>query len=173
MKALKILLLILPFGILFSCQNNSLDVISNANVDRYINLLKANKYDSITLPAFSSNEIPALLMYRNDTQLISHFPYNPISSMMVSECKLGIYVLWTIESIRATSINSEYLIMRFPSQTPVLVLKDSQDFQTVIDDTSFIEVANAYYNWWQNNKQKDFNDFKNIDPLVNTKYKWH
>lgn len=34
-------------------------------------------------------------------------------------------------------------------------------------------VAKAYYDWWENNYQKGFDTFKNIDPLVGTDYKWH
>jgi len=82
-------------------------------------------------------------------------------------------VLWTIESIRAVSINSGYLIMRFPSQNPILALRASAELKLVDDDTSHQIASRAYYDWWENNKHKNFNDFKNIDPLNGTIYKWH
>ena len=89
------------------------------------------------------------------------------------DCTLGMYVLWTIESIRAVANNSGLLIGIFPSQNPVLALRDSVGMKLVYDDQSLQIAAASYYEWWENNKQKDFNEFKNIDPLAATIYKWH
>lgn len=171
MKTLKTFILLIAFVGLISCDDNK--EISNVTVDKYVELLKANQYDSINLPAFTYNDIPTLLKYRNDTQVITNFPHNGISSLYAPNCTLGMYVLWTIESIRAVSINSKYLIMRFPSQNPILALRDSVDLMLVNDDTSHKIAAKAYFDWWENNKQKNFGEFKDIDPLVETKYKWH
>ena len=171
MKTLKTFILLITFVGLISCDDNK--EISNVTVDKYVELLKANQYDSINLPAFTYNDIPTLLKYRNDTQVITNFPHNGISSLYAPNCTLGMYVLWTIESIRAVSINSKYLIMRFPSQNPILALRDSVDLMLVNDDTSHKIAAKAYFDWWENNKQKNFGEFKDIDPLVETKYRWH
>ncbi len=171
MKTLKTFILLIAFVGLISCDDNK--EISNVTVDKYVELLKANQYDSINLPAFTYNDIPTLLKYRNDTQVITNFPHNGISSLYAPNCTLGMYVLWTIESIRAVSINSKYLIMRFPSQNPILALRDSVDLMLVNDDTSHKIAAKAYFDWWENNKQKNFGEFKHIDPLVETKYRWH
>lgn len=83
------------------------------------------------------------------------------------------YVLWTIESIRAVAINSERLIMRFPSQNAILALKDSAVLSLVNDSISHEIAAKSYFDWWENNKQKNFSEFKNSDPLAGTNYKWH
>ena len=83
------------------------------------------------------------------------------------------YVLWTIESVRAVAINSKYLIMRFPSQNPILAIKDSDESDLVTDNESHEIAAKAYFDWWENNKYKDFDEFKNIDPLIETDYRWH
>ena len=171
MKTLKTFILLIAFVGLISCDDNK--EISNVTVDKYVELLKANQYDSINLPAFTYNDIPTLLKYRNDTQVITNFPHNGISSLYAPNCTLGMYVLWTIESIRAVSINSKYLIMRFPSQNPILALRDSVDLMLVNDDTSHKIAAKAYFDWWENNKQKNFGEFKHFDPLVDTKYRWH
>ncbi|MDO9634489.1 MAG: DUF4943 family protein [Paludibacter sp.] len=171
MKTLKTFILLVAFVGLISCNDNK--EVSNLTVDRYVELLKANQYDSINLPAFTFNDIPALLKYRNETQIITNFPINGISSFYKLDCKLGMYILWTIESIRAVAVDSKYLIMRFPSQNPILALRDSTGFNLVYDEISHEMSAKAYYDWWENNKQKNFNDFKNIDPLTGTKYKWH
>jgi hypothetical protein len=164
--------LISIFGTI-SCDKNEPEKISPITVEKYIELLKSNSYDSLNLPAFSHTDIPALLEYRNETQIITNFPHNPISSLYNSECTLRMYVLWTIESIRAVATDSKYLIMRFPSQNPVFALRHATEFQMVTDSESEIIAAQAYFDWWENNKQKDFDEFKFIDPLANTNYQWH
>ena len=173
MKSLKYLLLLI-FSISFiSCDKKNNEVINNPDVEKYIEFLKKGKYESSELPDFTFKDIPALLEYRNETYIIEDFPHNGISSLWLSECKLGMYVLWTIESIRAVAINSEYLIGRFPSQNPILAYRESLELDLVSDNESHSIATKAYYDWWENNRNKDFSDFKNIDPLVNTNYKWH
>lgn len=173
MKTAKILIFLFSLISIMGCEKNDSEKINNPNVDKYIELLRANKYDSLNLPAFTYKDIPALLNYRNEKQLISNYPHNPISSLYGPDCKLGIYVLWTIESIRAVAINSKYLIMRFPSQNPILAQRYSNELVLVYDDKSHEIAAKVYFDWWENNKHKNFNEFKNIDPLADTDYKWH
>jgi hypothetical protein len=103
--------------------------------------------------------------------VISDFPHNGISSLWAPECKLGMYVLWTIESIRAVEIESIYLIGRFPSQNPILALRASQELNLVYDTKSHEEAAKAYYDWWYSSYI--LNDKMNIDPLKDTDYRWH
>lgn len=79
----------------------------NLSVEKYVELLETGKYDTIGLPSFTYKDIPGLLKYRNNKQIIIDFPVNPFSSFAGYECKLGVYVLWTIESIRAVAINKE------------------------------------------------------------------
>jgi hypothetical protein len=146
--------------------------LDNPEVDRYINQLKSNQYGIFgELPAFKTSDIPALLEYRNETKVITNFPHNGISSLWMPDCKLGMYVLWTIESIRAVEINSKYLIGRFPSQNPVLALRDATELELVNDNKSHMEAAKAYYDWW--NSIYIFTDKMNTDPLKDTKYRWH
>lgn len=145
---------------------------TNITVDRYVELLKQGKYDADQLPEFSSRDIPELLAYRNDSQVIKSFPVNTLSSSLTSECTLGMYVLWTIESIRARAINSKYLFGSYPSQNPVV--ENKVDFKW-IEQSEAVQstVAQSYLDWWENNKNKDFDQFKEIDPLKNTDLKWH
>ena len=159
--------------ILISCDKNDVDGIDNVDVENYIALLKAGQNDSMELPEFTYNDIPALLMYRNEDQIITDFPRNGISSLYGPDCKLGMYVLWTIESIRAVAINSKYLIGRFPSLNPILAFRDSQTLDLVDDDVSHHIAAKAYFDWWYSNSGKDFDAFKMVDPLINTDYRWH
>jgi hypothetical protein len=140
-------------------------------VDAYVELLRSNKYNLPELPAFIYTDIPGLLKYRNDTTSITIYPVNPISSLAGGNCKVGMFVLWTIESIRAVSINSKYLIGRFPSQNPILVKRSADIFEPVYDIASHQVAAKAYYDWWLSNE--NYVKIKNIDPLGNTDYRWH
>jgi hypothetical protein len=151
---------------LASCENTT-----NLGVEEYISQLKSNQYTSHELPDFKPSDIPALLNYRNDTKVITNFPHNGISSLWAPECKLGMYVLWTIESIRAVEINSENLIGRFPSQNPILAMRDASELQLVFDEKSHKEAAKAYFEWW--NSAYLLSDKMRIDPLKNTDYRWH
>ncbi len=164
---LILVLLILTFGFI-SCAKEDVD---NPAVEEYINQLKSNSYASPDLPAFQPSDIPALLTYRNETTMITNFPVNGISSYMEPECKLGVYVLWTIESIRVVEIKSKNLIGRFPSQNPILALKTSTEMKLVHDDDSHKEAAKAYYYWWR--ATYIFSDRMKTDPLQETDYKWH
>jgi hypothetical protein len=154
------------------CDKDESEDLNNVGVDRYVELLKEGKYDSLELPEFTHKDIPALLEYRNETQMIKDFPINEVSSLWLPECKLGMYVLWTIESIRAVAIDSEYLIGRFPSQNPI-VQKSEEPFDIEDENEVHEIISKAYYDWWENNKDKEFNEFENIDPLIETEYRWH
>ena len=149
-----------------------LKVARNIDVERYIEMLKSNQYDSSYLPNFTYQDIPALLKYRNETRMITNYPHNPISSLYMPDCKLGMYVLWTIESIRAVAINSKYLIGNFPSQNPILCLRNVSPLTWVYDSKSHEIIAEAYNDWWGNNQLKGFDAFKYLDPLENTEYRW-
>jgi hypothetical protein len=179
MKSISLIIVLISFIGVFSCEKNdscegySTDFGNNNEVENYIALLKANQYDSANLPAFTHNDIPALLKYRNEKQIITNFPHNPISSLWAPTCKLGMFVLWTIESIRAVETNSEYLILRFPSQNPILALRASKELELVYDEESQRVAAKAYYDWWYIHRCLKFNEYKNIDPLAKTAYKWH
>jgi hypothetical protein len=143
---------------------------NNPDVESYIDQLKNGKYSPFELPEFSTSDISALLIYRNDTTTIRNVPASPISSYLMMKCKLGMIVLWNIESIRAVEINSEKLIGRFPSQNPLLALRDDPSVWA-FDEDSHLTAAKAYYDWWKSNPL--FTNKMKIDPLKDTKYVWH
>jgi len=168
MKIIQKASIIILLSILISCEKQNLD---NPDVETFIEQLVSDQYESNELPAYSETDIPALLKYRNETTIITNFPRNWISSLWQQECKLGMYVLWTIESIRAIEIESEYLIGRFPSQNPILALRDAPELDLVNDDQSHHDAADAYFDWW--NSSYLFKDKMKSDPLKDTKYRWH
>lgn len=172
MKKLKILIFCIALTGILGCEKNESEDFKNLEVDRYVSLLKNGSYSSRELPEFTYKDIPALLEYRDETQMIKNFPKNGISSLAIQECSLGMYVLWTIESIRAVAIESKYLNGRFPSQNPIIV-KRGQTFEIVKTIEVQTIISKCYYSWWERNKNREFNHFKKIDPLSDTEYMWH
>ncbi len=168
MKNITIIITIILIWGLSACEKNESD---NKEVDYYIKLLKMEKYDNLELPDFTYKDIPALLKYRNDRMEIKKFPTNPLSSTAVLKCSLGMYVLWTIESIRITAVENRTSIGRYASLVPAVT---DTNYIHYINQTTEIQniVANAYYKWWNENKYKKFDEFKNINPLSKTKYRW-
>ena len=127
------------------------------------------------MPEFTSNDIPALLGYINDNSVVNIFPQNHISSYAPPdpEYRLGVLVLWTIESIRVVS-GGEPHVRRFPSQNPFVETKSEPiEWITNHDNVIYDSVRQAYSGWWAKNKNKKFSSFCNIDPLENTDYRWH
>ena len=172
MKTLRTLIVCITLTSFLGCDNNETEDLNKIDVDRYVELLKAGKYTSLELPEFTYQDIPALLKYSNETQVIKDFPINGISSLWLPECTLGMYVLWTIESIRAIAIDSKYLIGRFPSQNPI-VQKIEEPYDIGDENEVHQIISQAYIDWWENSKDKEFEEFKNIDPLLKTGYGWH
>ncbi|MGK7397376.1 MAG: DUF4943 family protein [Candidatus Cyclobacteriaceae bacterium M3_2C_046] len=167
-KLYPLLLLLLVFS---ACQEES-DNDIKTEVDQYIGQLKAGNYTDSRLPEFDIAAIPYLLSYRYDETLITNFPYNPISSFYVVDVKLGIYVLWTIEFIRLQAINSDRLVMRFPSLNPVLGLKNPKVPEMIDQEKAFREAAKAYFNWWEKEQSKSMGEILPTDPLADTPYRW-
>jgi hypothetical protein len=149
-----------------SCEKIALE---NMTVKQYISLLKSGDYDYIELPPFDSNDIPELMKYIGDNQIIKNFPVNPSSSLFVPDCKLGIYAMWTIESIRVCSIVADAHPFRFPSGNPILMFKDSGS-GTFDSDIAHQEAVKAYQDWWNSNS--NFQQIKNNNPLESTIYRW-
>lgn len=175
MKTINYLILTVFFIGLLSCNKEETDEIYNAEVENYIELLKANQYESLDLPDFSFKHLPALLIYINDTSVVNKFPhglssYHPQNPIY----RLGVLVLWTIESIREVSSDSETFMFRFPSQHPFVQLNE-EPFTWIQDhdNEAYETIRQVYFEWWDNNKHKKFSEFHNTNPLEHTNYRWH
>ena len=97
MKTLKLFITLIPFITFFSCKEKE---VKQTEVEKYVLSLKSNQFENVELPAFTYKDIDELLKYRNERDTITKFPRNPISSLYQEDCTLGVYILWTIESIR-------------------------------------------------------------------------
>ncbi|MBW6533611.1 MAG: DUF4943 domain-containing protein [Mariniphaga sp.] len=159
-----------------SCNKEESDEIYTAEVENYIELLKANQYESMDLPDFSDKHIPALLIHINDTNVINKYPRGPSSYWPQNpNYRLGVFALWTIEFIRVRSINSKKLFVgRFPSQNPIIQKRDAPyEWITDHDNEAYDIVRQVYLDWWESNKNKKYIDFHHINPIENTEYRWH
>jgi hypothetical protein len=143
---------------------------NNSDVQEYVNQLKNGSPEAYNIPEFTASDISALLLYRNDTTDIYSFPSNPISSYAMTKCKLGMVILWTIESIRVCQNGNNPYIGRCPSQNPILALRDDPSVW-FFDTKSQFEAADAYYDWWMSISL--FTDKMKKNPLAKTKYIWH
>ena len=83
---------------------------------------------------------------------------------------MGECLLWTIENIRLNYGNYEK-DNPFPSLVPELHMKTDINVLR-LTDAQLSEVYKLYYNWWYNNKEKDFEEFRQINPLQDSPYGW-
>jgi hypothetical protein len=144
----------------------------NVEVNEFISMLKSGEYKSAYIPVFTAEDIPDLLSYRNDNQIITSFPINVLSSHFQSECKLGVYALWMVEAVRVAGGEVVTKTFSLPSLNPILCDRSKPELISADLALAHPAASQAYYDWWQSNKDKKFRSFRNIDPLSGTNYKW-
>lgn len=167
MKTTLKFFLIVVFAAIYGCEKKT----DNEEVKIYIDKLISGEYVAFDMPVFTPGDIPALLEYRDASAIITNFPRNPVSSYFQHECRLGVYVLWTVESVRKVENGSYDLILRFPSQNSVIALRETHELEPVTDEQSHRELSRAYYEWWYSSSS--ITEKINTDPLAGTKYVWH
>ena len=143
------------------------------NVDEFVKQLKAGECDSPRrLPRFDPSDIPALLDYADDFQEINCFPINNLSSYIPPRYLLGECLLWTIESVKINEGKDDW---HCPSWVPMLLKEEygNDPESGMLDNVELLEVYNLYYDWWtENSKDKEFDEFKDIDVLEGSGYFW-
>lgn len=163
---MSVLLKTIIIVVFLSC---SKDEPIKTDVEIFIEQVKNNQYKADSLPEFSPHEIPLLLNEANNFNSITEFPINPTSSYAPTKLTVGECLLWTVEHIRLHFGN--YTGSSFPSFVPEL--RDISDINSInLSNTQLNEVYNLYNSWWDENKSKDFDSFRNINPLENSKFRW-
>ena len=170
MKLLSFLLVALVF---FGCSEDESPVARQVN-DFVDGLLSGNYENTMELPNFTVEAIPYLLAYRNDTRTITRFPRNPVSSRGGLESTVGIYALWTIESIREAIAPSGGVTLpgRFPSLNPELAQGEDDERQRLNTSMAQPVAAAAYQAWWQQVQSLGVDELMKIDPLERVDYSW-
>ncbi len=171
MKNSLLLLLFMIGALAFSCRDSEEHQVMS--VERYIALLKSGQYKAMELPAFKYEQISELIQYINADQIIKDAPVNPLSSMYVGEVRLGMYVAWTIESIRTMAIDQNDDLGRFPSLAPCVRMQDPDVIAPVSEAQVHLVIAKAYQDWWELHSSQPFEVLKQINPLENTSYRWY
>jgi hypothetical protein len=160
------------------CEKDKFD-IDNPDVEIFVKQLKNGTYNCyekgengenlwLLMPKFTRSHIQSLIDFSKDTSHITNFPINPISSrrpfpegreyFILSEC-----LLWTVEGIR-----NGY---GYGSLDPFLIdttMAENERFKGLKSNEILI-VRDIYKNWWNNYKD---NDWKDINPLGETSYRW-
>lgn len=151
--------------LLVSCKKQNTDL---SKVETFIEMLKANKSDRFEPNDFISDDISELLNYINEQERISNFPRNPLSSFYVEEVPLGLYVLWTIESIRLDEIDDPEFFL-FASLNPRIARSNTA---AEIDQNAILpNVAAAYDEWW--NSKLSLEEKLEINPLAELDLIWN
>jgi len=163
---MKYLFLCIAVCFLFICCSKQTDELSKVAI--FIEALKENRTEGIEAPDFNTDHISELLDYRNERLNISNFTRNPLSSFYMEEVNVGMYVLWTIESIRLKAIDDPNFYL-FASLNPrVRTLNSNVE---VDQEVVFPDVAKAYFEWW--NSSLSFEEKLKINPLEELDLVWN
>src|SRR5690606_24313367 len=92
MKYIYIVLLLFTAG---SCKKSEVDL-----VEKFVQEVKAERYEEITLPAFNVSHIDALMQHASDEQVVSNYPRPPHSSYHSGPVEVGLVMLYAIEAVR-------------------------------------------------------------------------
>ena len=140
-----------------------------SEVENFVETLKENKAEGFEAPDFNVDHISELLNFRNEQMIISNFPRNPVSSFYLEEVAIGIYILWTIESIRMEAINDPDFHL-YASLNPKIVQLNTGG--EMIDQSNILPVAaEAYFEWWNSNLSIE--EKLQISPLENLDLIWN
>ena len=165
-----LLLSVLFLTVLVSC-TREFGYGYSKNVDDFVVQLIKGECDSYKgLPRFDSNDIPAILGYANDFQEINCFPVGLPSSYLPPRHILGECLLCTIELIKSYKKDTNW---NYSLWVPMLVKDEIGEEPGLLDSLELLEVYNLYKDWWmENSEDKEFEDFRDIDVLKDTKYHW-
>jgi hypothetical protein len=133
----------------------------NLSAKEYVAVLQANKYPKYDLiPKLDKTDIDYLLRYASDSQLIENYPIPAFSAAYYGPQKVGMIILYTVESIRLQKENGA-------SSHPYV-----RDTLTPKRSVELSELVPYYINWWQLHKNKTAEELKNISPLAGSTLKW-
>jgi hypothetical protein len=174
----KLSLITILILLCFGCEKDKFD-IDNPNVEIFVKQLKNGTYGCyekgengenlwLLMPKFTRSHIQSLIDFSKDTSHITNFPINPISSrrpypegreyFILGEC-----LLWTVEGIRNGygygSLDPFLINTAFTESVRYKGLKSNE----------ILIVRDIYKNWWDNYKDSDWKD---INPLGETSYRW-
>jgi len=152
---MKFIYIILLAAAVVACKKREIDL-----VEKFVQEVKAERYEEINLPAFNASHIDALMQHTSDKQMVSNYPRPMYSSYYGGPMAVGLVMLYTIEAVR--------LQVDWPSST-VRVF----DEQEISREVALSEVLPYYKDWWAENKGKSAAELKEADPLDGSGLTWH
>lgn len=170
-KAWMILLAAWMIVAITGCSEEKLDYY-NPDVALFVKQLKAGNYNTknekgmIEVPHFAEKDIPALLKYSEDLDIIPSFPsaYNGNSGKI----RLGECILWTVEGIR----------LGFPASLGCkMVQANAQNYEAVyfLSNEEVLDAAARYRRWWESRQYPRTAwtiDPCYDEPLCGSGYRW-
>ena len=163
MKTLFFYIIACLFLVCCSKKSNDLSM-----VDMFIDVLKEDSTENLESPKFTVDDISELLDYRNDELIISKFPRNPLSSLYMEDVEVGMFVLWTIESLRMEAIDDPNFYL-FASLNPRVIRVSTSE---LLDQNNILPiVAEAYFEWW--NSSLTTEEKLEMYPLEGMDLKWN
>ncbi|MEG1563639.1 MAG: DUF4943 family protein [Bacteroides sp.] len=170
----KILIMLLAVFAVFamaSCSEETLDY-NNPDVELFVKQLKSGSYHTqnarglVEVPAFAEKDIPSLLKYADDLDIIPSFPtaYNDNSGKI----RLGECILWTIESIRLgfhASLGCKMVRANAPNYEALYFLSNEE----------VLDAAARYHRWWEGRQYPRTAwtiDPCYDEPLCGSGYRW-
>jgi len=160
----NLLICTVAFFLIVGCTRKSME---SSKVETFIETLKNDEIGNVQVPDFNDENISELLQYREDDLNISNYPKNPLSSFILDEVSVGMYVLWTIESIRQKEIEDPNFYL-FASLNPMVIKRSTGE--AVDQDAILPELAEAYFDWW--NSSKSIEEKLQINPLEGLGLRW-
>lgn len=162
---------LLVLFLLQACDTNDANDVYDTLVEKFIWELKANQYEEFQFPPLSAGHIPELLDSGGETASTKTFPHNPFVCFMIGEeTKVGVVVLWTIESLRMSYLEGKKELI-YPSADPLLIRKDMHMPREVsYSRESHFNAYDAYKTWWELNLP--LAEKMKINPLEESEFKW-
>ena len=170
-KAFIMPLIVFAGFALASCSEETLDY-HNPDIELFVKQLKAGKYNTknekglVEVPNFTEKDIPALLKYAENLDIISSFPsaYNGNSGKI----RLGECMLWIVESIRLgfpASLGCKMVHANAPNYEALYFLTNEE----VLDELA------RYRRWWEGRQYPRTTwtiDPCYNEPLCGSGYRW-
>lgn len=154
-----------------NCSEETLDY-NNPDVGLFVKQLKAGSYHTkndkgvVEVPHFTEKDIPELLSYAENLDVIPAFPsvYNTNSGKI----RLGECILWVVEGIR----------LGFPASMGCkMVEANAGNYEAIyfLSDAEVLDAAARYRRWWENRQYP--RTAWTIDPCYNeplcgSGYRW-
>lgn len=170
-KIFILLLSVLAVFALSGCSEERLDYY-NPDVELFVKQLKAGNYKTknekgvVEVPHFTEKDIPSLLKYAEDLEIISSFPSAYMGNS--GKIRLGECMLWTVESIR----------LGFPPSLGCkMVRANALNYEALffLSSEEVLDAASRYRRWWENRQYPKTTwtiDPCYDEPLCGSGYRW-